>query len=69
MQNAIYVVQWWFFAAIMLVSWWRLIRAGARADHGDGGTRRTDLTRRRQRSESATRAIPLPHEAVWPAGR
>ncbi len=28
-QNAIYVVQWWFFAAIMLVSWWRLIRAGA----------------------------------------
>ena len=26
-QNAIYVVQWWFFAAIMLFSWWRLVRA------------------------------------------
>lgn len=26
-QNAVYVVQWWFFAAIMLVSWWRLVRA------------------------------------------
>ena len=29
-QNAIYVVQWWFFAAIMLVSWWRLVRANDR---------------------------------------
>ena len=26
-QNAIYVVQWWLFAAIMLFSWWRLVRA------------------------------------------
>jgi cytochrome oxidase assembly protein ShyY1 len=30
-QNAIYVVQWWFFAAIMLVSWWRLVRANGQA--------------------------------------
>jgi hypothetical protein len=26
-QNAIYVVQWWLFAVLMLVSWWRLVRA------------------------------------------
>ena len=32
-QNAIYVVQWWFFAAIMLVSWWRLVRESGRPAH------------------------------------
>lgn len=26
LQNAIYVVQWWFFAALVAVSWWRLVR-------------------------------------------
>lgn len=29
-QNAIYVAQWWFFAVLVAVSWWRLVRADGR---------------------------------------
>jgi hypothetical protein len=29
-QNAIYVVQWWFFAVLVAVSWWRLVHADDR---------------------------------------
>lgn len=33
-QNVLYVVQWWFFAAIVLFSWWRLVR-GTETQVGD----------------------------------